>query len=174
MPNAANWSNGFLPAHFQGTPLRPEGTPLLDLAPPPGVTRTQQRANLDLLARLNALDEARHPGNGDLAARMRSYELAFRMQAEVPELVSIEREDQRTKDLYGIGQPTTDNFGRRCLLARKLVEQGVRFVQVWSSGWKRRVSAAGTSCGCAALPQPRWDSPPHSSPRRPRSRSGRP
>jgi hypothetical protein len=131
----ANWSSGFLPAHFQGTPLRPDGAPLLDLAPPPGVTRAQQRANLDLLARLNALDQARHPGQGDLAARMRNYELAFRMQAEVPDLVSIEREDQRTKDLYGIGQPATDNFGRRCLLARKLVEQGVRFVQVWSSGW---------------------------------------
>src|SRR5262245_56513688 len=131
----ANWSNGFLPAHFQGTPLRSEGAPLLDLAPPPGVTRAQQRANLDLLARLNAADQARHPGHDELAARMQSYELAFRMQAAVPDLVDLSREDPRTQELYGLGQPATDNFGRRCLLARKLIEQGVRFVQVWSSGW---------------------------------------
>jgi hypothetical protein len=132
---AANWSNGFLPAHFQGTPLRPEGAPLLDLAPPAGVTRAQQRANLDLLNRLNGADQARHPGHDDLAARMQAYELAFRMQAAVPDLIDIQREDRRTRELYGIGQPHTDGFGRRCLLARKLVEQGVRFVQVWSSGW---------------------------------------
>src|SRR5262249_58656366 len=81
---AANWSGGFLPAQHQGTPLRPAGAPLLDLAPPPGVTRRQQRANLDLLAELNEADRKRHPGAKDLEARMASYELAYRTRAEGP------------------------------------------------------------------------------------------
>jgi hypothetical protein len=132
---AANWSNGFLPAHYQGTPLRPVGAPLLDLDPPPGVTRAQQRANLDLLAQLNDADRQRHPHQADLAARMEVYELAFRMQAEVPGLLDLTREDPRTCERYGLGRPETDSFGRRCLLARKLVERGVRFVQVFASGW---------------------------------------
>jgi hypothetical protein len=132
---AANWSNGFLPAHFQGTPLRPAGSPILDLKPPRGVTRAVQRANLDLLAQLNATDLARHPHQSDLAARMEAYELAFRMQAEVPEIIDISKEDDRTKAMYGIGRPDTDSMGRRCLLARKLVENGVRFVQIFEGGW---------------------------------------
>src|SRR5262245_4057477 len=104
---AANWSNGFLPAHYQGTPLRPTGSPLLDLNPPAGVTRAQQRANLDLLNRLNPADLARHPQHGDLAARLEAYELAFRMQAEVPDLLDMSREDARTLEMYGVGQPET-------------------------------------------------------------------
>jgi hypothetical protein len=132
---AANWSNGFLPAHYQGTPLRPAGAPILDLEPPAGVSRPQQRANLDLLARLNAADRKKHPHHGDLAARMEAYELAFRMQAEVPELLDLSREDRKTRELYGLGRPETDSFGRRCLLARKLVEKGVRFVQAYATGW---------------------------------------
>lgn len=132
---AANWSNGFLPAHFQGTPLRPEGAPLLDLQPPPGVTPEMQRANLDLLAKLNADDFARHPYHGELAARMNAYELAFRMQTEMPDLIDLSKEDAKTKALYGIGERETDSFGRRCLLARRLVENGVRFVQIYASGW---------------------------------------
>jgi hypothetical protein len=132
---AANWSNGFLPAHHQGTPLRCEGTPLLDLEPPAGVRREQQRTNLDLLGRLNAADLARHPHHADLAARMEAYELAFRMQAEVPELLDLGRESARTKTAYGLDEPETASFGRRCLLARKLVERGVRFVQLYATGW---------------------------------------
>jgi hypothetical protein len=132
---AANWSNGFLPAHYQGTPLRPAGAPILDLNPPSGVSRRQQRANLDLLARLNTADRDRHPHHGDLAARMAAYELAFRMQTEVPDLLDLSREDKKMRDLYGLGRPETDSFGRRCLLARKLVEKGVRFVQVYATGW---------------------------------------
>jgi hypothetical protein len=133
---AANWSNGFLPAHYQGTPLRPAGAPLLDLEPPAGVARPQQRANLDLLARLNAADLHRHPHHGDLAARMEAYEMAFRMQAEVPDLLDFRaREDAQTLARYGLGRPETAGFGRRCLLARKLVEKGVRFVQVYATGW---------------------------------------
>jgi hypothetical protein len=132
---AANWSNGFLPAYYQGTPLRPSGSPLLDLNPPAGVTRDVQRSNLDLLQKLNGADLQRHPHDGDLAARMEAYELAFRMQAQVPDLIDLGKEDKKTKELYGIGRPETDSFGRRCLLARKLVENGVRFVQIFEAGW---------------------------------------
>ncbi|HEY8448909.1 MAG TPA: DUF1501 domain-containing protein [Bacillota bacterium] len=132
---AANWSNGFLPAHYQGTPLRAKGSPILDLTPPPGVTPGQQRANLDLLAELNRTHRERHPHHDALAARMANYELAFRMQAEVPGVIDLSREDAKTKELYGIGEPISDDFGRRCLLARRLVEQGVRFVQVYTEGW---------------------------------------
>jgi hypothetical protein len=132
---AANWSNGFLPAHFQGTPLRPTGAPILDLNPPAGVTRQEQRANLDLLGQLNAGDLRRHPHHADLAARMEAYELAFRMQAEVPGLLDLSRESRRTQERYGMDRPETEGFGRRCLLARKLVENGVRFVQVYAGGW---------------------------------------
>src|SRR5438067_274828 len=132
---AANWSNGFLPAHFQGTPLRAAGSPLLDLAPPPGVTADQQRANLDLLADLNCAYADRHPRQQELAARMANYELAFRMQAQVPGLIDLTGEDEKTRELYGVGREPTDEFGRRCLLARRLVERGVRFVQVYAEGW---------------------------------------
>jgi hypothetical protein len=132
---AANWGNGFLPADFQGTPLRPKGAPILDLAPPPGVSRDHQRANLDLLAGLNQRHAAGRPGRDDLAARMESYELAFRMQAEVPGLLDLSKEDRKTQALYGIGEEPTDAFGRKCLLARRLVQQGVRFVQLYAGTW---------------------------------------
>lgn len=132
---AANWGNGFLPADFQGTPLRAGGRPILDLVPPPGVTRDQQRANLDLLARLNQAHADARPGRDDLTARMQSYELAYRMQTEVPSLLDLAGEDPRTQTLYGIGEEPTDAFGRRCLLARRLVERGVRFVQLYAGTW---------------------------------------
>jgi hypothetical protein len=132
---AANWGNGFLPADFQGTPLRAAGAPILDLAPPPGVTPADQRANLDLLGKLNAAHAADRGGRDDLAARMASYELAFRMQADVPGLLDLSKEDAKTKALYGVGEEPTDAFGRRCLLARRLVQQGVRFVQVYAGTW---------------------------------------
>jgi len=132
---AANWSNGYLPAQFQGTPLRPKGSPILDLAPPQGVTPAQQRRNLDLLAELNENHAARHPGHDELLARMDNYELAFRMQMEVPAALDLSRESEKTKESYGIGSDATDSFGRKCLLARKLVEQGVRFVQLYNGSW---------------------------------------
>jgi hypothetical protein len=132
---AANWSNGFLPAYFQGTALRSTGSPILDLNPPPNVTRATQRKNLDLLAKLNQQDQQRHPHEEVLAARMESYELAFRMQTQVPDIINLESETQQTQDMYGLGRKETDSFGRRCLLARKLVESGVRFVQIYAAGW---------------------------------------
>ena len=132
---AKNWSNGFLPAYHQGTPLRAQGAPILNLAPPPGVSGDVQRANLDLLSELNRSHQKDHPQHDDLAARIEAYELAFRMQMEVPQVVNIDNEDEKTKKLYGIGNESTDSFGRRCLLARKLVENGVRFVQIYAGGW---------------------------------------
>ena len=132
---AANWSNGFLPAQFQGTPLRPQGSPILDLNPPPGVTRERQRANLDLLAQLNQQHLKSRPGRSELAARMESYELAFRMQTEIPGILDIAGENQKTQEKYGIGDSKTDAFGRKCLLARRLVEKGVRFVQAYAGNW---------------------------------------
>ena len=132
---SANWSNGYLPASYQGTPLRAKGSPILDLQPPAGITPEHQRANLDLLAKLNADHLAQHPWHGDLAARMENYELAFRMQMQVPGVLDISKESPQTLAQYGIGQERTDAFGRKCLLARKLVEQGVRFVQLYAGTW---------------------------------------
>ncbi|NNC90400.1 MAG: DUF1501 domain-containing protein [Akkermansiaceae bacterium] len=132
---AANWSNGYLPAHFQGTPLRPEGSPILDLNPPPGVTRERQRANLDLLAQLNGKHLETRGGRSELEARMASYELAYRMQSEVPGILDIDGESEATRESYGIGDAKTDSFGRKCLLARRLVESGVRFVQAYAGNW---------------------------------------
>jgi uncharacterized protein (DUF1501 family) len=132
---AANWGNGFLPAHYQGTTFRAKGSPILDLSPRPEITRDHQRANLDLLAELNRRHSAERPENTALAARMESYELAFRMQAEVPGLLDLSKESAQTQSMYGIGEDPTDAFGRRCLLARRLVQQGVRFVQLYCGTW---------------------------------------
>ena len=134
---AANWSGGFLPAHYQGTPLRPQGAPVLDMAPPAGVTQQQQKADLAYLNELNRLHHRQHPQHAELLARIESYELAFRMQAEMPGVVDLSQESPQTLAMYGIGgaDADADAFGRRCLLARKLVASGVRFVQVIASGW---------------------------------------
>jgi hypothetical protein len=134
---AANWASGYLPAHYQGTPLRPEGAPILDMTPPAGVTKERQRANLDLLQQFNQLHHSRRPEHDELAARIESYELAFRMQAEMPQVVDLSKESKQTLEMYGIGglDKEADAFGRRCLLARRLLEAGVRFVQVICMGW---------------------------------------
>lgn len=132
---AANWSNGFLPAQLQGTPLRPKGSPILDLHPPQHMTRTMERKNLDLLADLEKGHRERHPDHEILKARMHNYELAFRMQTEVPGIIDLKSEPEHVRKLYGIGDKATDAFGRRCLLARRLIEEGVRFVQAYSVGW---------------------------------------
>ncbi len=132
---AANWGKGYLPADFQGTPLRSSGSPILDLQPPKGITPEHQRKNLDLLARLNQKHAESHPGHQDLAARMANYELAFRMQMQVPDIIDIGKEDQRTREMYGVDGGDTDRFGRKCLLARRLIEKGVRFVQLYAGSW---------------------------------------
>jgi hypothetical protein len=132
---AGNWSNGYLPAEFQGTPLRPEGSPILNLNPPAGVTSERQRKNLDLIGALNREYLDGRPGRSDLEARMSSYELAYRMQTEVPGILDLAGEKQSTLDAYGVGDAKTDDFARKCLLARRLVEKGVRFVQAYAGNW---------------------------------------
>jgi hypothetical protein len=129
-----NWGAGFMPAAHQGTQLRVQGDPILYLSPPAGVSTAQQRNQLDLLNELNRRHQEATPDNSELSARIASYELAFRMQASAPEAVDLTRETEATKRLYGLDQPLTEKFGRRCLLARRLVERGVRFVQVYSGG----------------------------------------
>jgi hypothetical protein len=129
-----NWSSGFMPAGFQGTLFRPTGNPILDLQGPKYVDGKAQRAQLDLLARLNHEHLESRPGGQELAARAASYELAYRMQAEAPEAVDLTKETAVTKRMYGVGERPTDEFGRNCLVARRLVERGVRFVQLYSGG----------------------------------------
>ncbi len=135
------WGNGFLPATYQGTPMRAGKNPILNLAPQPSISHPQQRATLDLIRQLNADHLSRRDGDDELSARVAAYELAFRMQAQAPQIVDISGESPATLDLYGIGDPTnkeTHEFGVRCLLARRMVERGVRFVQLYSgdtNGW---------------------------------------
>ena len=132
---SGNWTNGFLPAYYQGTPLRAEGSPILDIHPPAWKTREHQRKNLDVLAELNRTHMAGHPGHDELAARMANYELAYRMQTEVPGVIDIESEPESIKEMYGLECKETGQFARRCLLARRMIEKGVRFVQIFSGGW---------------------------------------
>jgi hypothetical protein len=139
-PNAgvANWDSGFLPATYQGTVFRPTGDPILDLHPPAGITPERQRARLDQLAKLNEEHAARYPGSTELAARISSYELAYRMQTCAPEAVDISSESEATKKLYGIDEAVTEPFGKQCLLARRMVERGVRFVQLFNGAKARQ------------------------------------
>jgi hypothetical protein len=132
---SANWSNGFLPPFYQGTPLRSTGSPVLDMNPPRGVGPEEQACDLETIGALNRINLRGRSNQAELEARISSYELAFRMQAAMPPVLEIEKEPEATRKLYGIGQPETDAVGRRCLLARRLVEKGVRFVQVYASGW---------------------------------------
>ncbi|MGC6426141.1 MAG: DUF1501 domain-containing protein [Akkermansiaceae bacterium] len=130
-----NWSNGFLPAFYQGTALRPTGSPLLDLESQPYKSRDHQRAALDALAKLNDEHARKNPQHADLAARMESYELAYRMQMEVPDVVDLHGEPEHIRTMYGMDEKETHDFGRQCLMARRLVEKGVRFVQIFAGGW---------------------------------------
>jgi hypothetical protein len=131
---AANWNSGFLPSNFQGVQFRSSGLPVLNLRPPKEVTPEAQRAQLDLIGKLNEEFLRERPGEADLAARIRTYELAYRMQSEATEAVDLAKETGATKTLYGMDRPETEAFGRQCLLARRLVERGVRFVQLYSGG----------------------------------------
>ena len=129
-----NYSSGFMPSTYQGTLFRPTGNPILDLQGPAHLDRAAQRRQLDLLAQLNQQHLDERPGGADLAARIQSYELAFRMQTAAPEAVDLRKETQQTLDAYGVGKQPTDEFGRNCVIARRLVERGVRFVQLYSGG----------------------------------------
>ena len=126
------WSNAYLPAVYQGTLLRRGANPLLHLKPPADITPSRQRATIDFIKQMNEKDL--DPSRTDLAARIASYELAFRMQSHAPEAVDLSKESERTKNNYGLNDKKTSDFGTRCLLARRLVERGVRFVQLYSGG----------------------------------------
>ena len=129
-----NWSSGFLPAVYQGTPFRATGTPVSHLATPADVPIDARRNQLDLLNGLNATHLRKHSGNAELEARLGHYELAAKMQTAVPDVLDISKETEATRKLYGIDNPKSAEYGKRCLLARRLVERGVRFVQIFLSG----------------------------------------
>ena len=131
---ALNWSNGFMPAGYQGVPLRSQGEPIAYLTPPKGISRERQRAQLDLLSRWNRQYARANPADEELEQRIAASELAFRMQQRAPEAVDVGRETKSTQRLYGMDQKVSRYFGRNCLLARRLVERGVRFIQVYSGG----------------------------------------
>ncbi len=151
-----NWGSGFLPTTYQGTLFRSQGTPILNLQRQPQVTQRDQRAQLDLMARLNDEHLQRHEGEGAFASRMQSFELAFRMQTEATEVVDLSRESKETHALYGIDNPKSRSYGSKCLMARRLIESGVRFVQVYSDGeWDAHSNLAQNhSEHCAATDVP--------------------
>ena len=133
-----NWSSGFLPATFEGTMFRHDGTPIFHLSPPNTISDQQQRSKLDLLNALNRRFALDKPEDTELAARLNSYELAYRMQVAAPEAVDLASESEATRKLYGLDEKLTAKFGANCLLARRLVERGVRFVQCYcgsGSAW---------------------------------------
>lgn len=129
-----NWSSGFLPAVYQGTSFRATGTAVAYLNTPAGINASSRRQQLELLKELNSSHLRRHSGITELEARLGQYELAARMQTAVPEVLDISKETEETRKLYGIDNPKSAEYGKRCLLARRLVERGVRFVQVFLSG----------------------------------------
>ncbi|MFN3652526.1 MAG: DUF1501 domain-containing protein [Armatimonadota bacterium] len=131
---ASNWSSGFLPSNYQGVQFRSGGLPVLNLKPPAGISPQRQRLQLDLLGKLNEEFLRENPGEDELAARIRAYELAYRMQSEATEAVDLNQETETTKSMYGLDKPETEIVGRQCLLARRLVERGVRMVQIFSGG----------------------------------------
>ncbi len=130
------YGSGFLPAAYQGTVLRSEGPPILNVNRPEQIGPQDQRQVLDLLDWFNKRHLASRPGDSELAARIASYELAFKMQMSVPELAELSTETQATKKLYGLDEEHTQEFGTQCLMARRMVERGVRFIQLFSGGRK--------------------------------------
>lgn len=131
---AKNWSSGYMPATYQGCVVRSKGTAILDLNRHASMTDSVQRKILDSLREFNDQHLAAHPGNDELAARIASYELAYKMQSTAPDAVDLGQESAETLEAYGLNNPKTEYFGRQCLMARRLVERGVRFVQVYSGG----------------------------------------
>ena len=129
-----HWTNGPLPSLYQGTMVRAQEPRILNLDPPPHLKGAPQAAQLELLRELNAEHERRRPGEHDLAARMASYELAAKMQLAAKEAFDLSKESKATRALYGIDDSVTADYGSRCLIARRLVERGVRFVQLWNNG----------------------------------------
>ena len=140
---ASNWGAGFLPSVYQGTWLRPKGDPIDNLNRAAGMNAEAQRAQLDLLRSLNQQHLAQAGSQGELGARIESFELAYRMQSAAPEAFGIEREPEHLKHLYGLDQPHCRHFAAQCLTARRMVERGVRFVQIYSGGMENQRSWDG-------------------------------
>jgi hypothetical protein len=146
----ATYGSGFLPALYQGTLVRTQGAPLENLSPPPAVRPAEQRRLLDQMQQWNRAHLEGRADDSRLEARIASYELAFRMQSAAPELIDVAREPKSVHALYGLDQPATAKFGRMCLLARRMVERGVRFVQLCSNDWDGHSDCPGNHRGTAA------------------------
>ncbi|MBW3600982.1 MAG: DUF1501 domain-containing protein, partial [Planctomycetes bacterium] len=145
---AANWSSGFLPTVYNGVRFRNEGDPILNVSSPPGVDERLQRDTLDLVERFNRR-RLEVEGDPEIATRIAAYEMAFRLQTSAPELTDLRSEGQETLDLYGC-DPDKPSFARACLLARRMIERGVRFVNIYHEGWDAHSNVAGNlkkNCG---------------------------
>ncbi len=141
--HAANWGAGFLPSVYQGTHFRPKGDPIDNLHRPKEQDASRQRRQLDLLAQLNRQDYAKHPHEEELDARIESFELAYRMQTSAPEVLDLSSEPEHLKNLYGLGVGKSKHFTAQCMMARRLVERGTRFVQIYSGGMENQRSWDG-------------------------------
>lgn len=141
--HAANWGAGFLPGVYQGTHVQSKGEPIDNLTRPKALSDDQQRAQLDLLKTLNTQHQAKHQAEAQLAARIESFELAYRMQMAAPEAIDLTKETKKTQDLYGLDDPKCSHFARQCLIARRLVERGTRYVQIYSGGMENQRSWDG-------------------------------
>ena len=152
------WGSGYLPATHQGTTVRPGASPILHLTPAQSMDQSRQRHILDFVRRANERHKDLRDNDQTLTARINAYELAFRMQAEAPDVVDLSQETEETHRLYGIGEKVTDDFGTRCLLARRMIERGVRFVQLYSgdtNGWDAHQDVASNhGAHCRATDQP--------------------
>jgi hypothetical protein len=154
---AGLWSSGFLPTTFQGVPFRSGGDPIINLSSPAGVSRDRQKDVIDTVKDLNA-DRLDVTGDPEIATRIASYEMAYRMQASAPELIDLSKEDARTLNAYG-AKPGAASFANNCLLARRLVERGVRFVQLYHTDWDHHGDAVnnlgkGLDAVCQQVDQP--------------------
>src|SRR2546425_13203373 len=129
-----SWQSGFLPPVFEGTRLRTNGSPILNLNPEAETPSEVVRLTRDLLGCLDQIHKRNHPGEGQLDARIASYELAARMQMQASDALDISKESEATRELYGIGDDATDSYAKRCLMARRLVERGVRYIQIYING----------------------------------------
>ena len=141
--SASNWGSGFLPGVYQGTYLQPGNEPIANLRRPAATPASAQRAQLDFIAALDRQHQSRLANEAELTARIESFELAYRMQSAAPEALDVENESPQIKALYGFGDPRCAHFARQCLTARRMVERGVRFVQIYSGGMENQLSWDG-------------------------------
>jgi Protein of unknown function (DUF1501) len=141
--HSLNWGAGFLPTVFQGTAFKPQGEPIDNLSRPADLSADRQRAQLDLLKKLDKPQLEANPGDAELAARVETFELAYRMQMAAPDALDLAKETDETKKLYGLDNPKATHFAKQCLTARRLVERGVRFVQIYSGGMDNDLSWDG-------------------------------